>query len=226
MLCPSYRLLLMAESARTLVFLVSVSWHLQDTVWLLSVLAVPAVDQHSYALLWLGGGTSLELAPPSQEKTAAGDPEQATLGLSLGAAPPSRPGCSCCNCAALRQSQPFSSLAVHPGWTISAASILASGCASRLVVATRGYGGHGAASWRTPPPQAPHHPPPCQLLLSQASCHQGFPKEAVQPSPRSEAWPEQHWTRSRNGGTPLNQRAVVPIRAVSRLETAPDPPPH
>lgn len=151
MLCPSYRLLLMAESARTLVFLVSVSWHLQDTVWLLSVLAVPAVDQHSYALLWLGGGTSLELAPPSQEKTAAGDPEQATLGLSLGAAPPSRPGCSCCNCAALRQSQPFSSLAVHPGWTISAASILASGCASRLVVATRGYGGHGAASWRTPP---------------------------------------------------------------------------
>ena len=152
MLCPSYGLLLMAESARTLVFLVSVSWHLQDTVWLLSVLAVPAVDQHSYALLWLGGGTSFELAPPSQEKTAAGDPEQATLGLSLGAAPPSRPGCSYCNCAALRQSQPFSSLAVHPGWTTSAASILASGCASRLVVATRGCGGHGAASWRTPPP--------------------------------------------------------------------------
>lgn len=101
--------------------------------------------------------------------------------------------------------------------------VLPSGCASRLVVATRGRGGHGATSWRRPL-QAPHHPPPCQLLLSQASCHQGFPKEAVQPSPRSEAWPEQHWTRSRNGGTPLNQRAVLPIRAVSRLETAPDHP--
>ena len=94
MLSPSYGLLLMAESARTLVFLVSVSCHLQDTVWLLSVLAVPAVAQHSQPLLWSCGGTSLELAPPSQEKTAAGDPEQATLGLSLGAAPASRPGCS------------------------------------------------------------------------------------------------------------------------------------
>ena len=57
---------LLAESSRTLFFLVSVLYPLQDTVWLLSVLALPTVDPHSPPLLWSGGDTLFELAPPSR----------------------------------------------------------------------------------------------------------------------------------------------------------------
>lgn len=56
----------LAESSRTLFFSVSVPCPLQDAVWLLSVSALPTVDPHSPPLLWSGGGTVLESAPPSR----------------------------------------------------------------------------------------------------------------------------------------------------------------
>ena len=170
---------------------------LQDTVWLLSVLALPTVDPHSPPLLWSGGDALLESAPPS------------------------RPGSSCVHLCCLRVIVTFlfpaswmdNLYCEHPALWLCLPS-------------SRGHmwpWGTRSSKLLETPPQAPRYPPPCQLLLSQASRHQ-FPREAVQPPPRPTAWPEQRWTRSRSGGTPLNQRAVLQVGAVSQLETAPDCP--